>query len=103
MTLLERVEAPLTSQSVDQAMMAAFSHVSGAVGLGIEHGPVGSRAVLVLDVGGDRFFDAELEAMDGLVQIRRAFPREPIDLLCVSVQDAAAFDTSPRMAVYRFA
>jgi hypothetical protein len=103
MTLLERVEAPLTSQSVDQAMMAAFTRVPGALGLGIEHGPVGTRAVLVLDAEGEKFLDAELDAMDGLVHVRRAFPREPIDLLCLSVLDANAFDTSPRMAVYRLA
>lgn len=103
MTLLERIEAPLSAQSVDQRLIATLGEVPSAFGIALEHGPVGSRAILVLDAQSDAFYDAEMAAMDALVMVRREFPSEPIDLLCISTQDAASFDLPPRMTVYSFA
>lgn len=103
MTLLERIEAPLSAQSVDQRLLATMGTVPGALGIAVEHGPVGSRAILVVDARADDFLDAETAAMEALLTVRREFPSEPIDLLCISSQDADTFDLPPRMTVHSFA
>lgn len=103
MTLLERIEAPLSAQSLDQRLIDTLRTVPGAFGVALAHGPVGSRAILVIDQSSSAFYDAEMAAMEALVTVRREFPSEPIDLLCLSTQDADAFDLPPRMTVYSFA
>ncbi|MDQ2934080.1 MAG: hypothetical protein M3R49_03695 [Chloroflexota bacterium] len=77
MTLLERLETPLEGQSIDDTLQDVLRGVPGAVGLGVEHGPVGTRAMLVVDDRRADFYDAEVDAMGRLLQIRALYPTAP--------------------------
>jgi hypothetical protein len=103
MTLLDRIEAPLEHATIAERLTDEFSSVPGAVALAVGQFTSGTRGVLVIDAPEtDLFLDAEALALDGLVSVRRDFPESAIDLLCLTLADAARFDVPHESVIHRY-
>jgi hypothetical protein len=102
MTLIEYLEAPADRGTIPQRLAASLRTVPGALALAVSHWPTGTRALLAIDGPSDSFFEAESAAAERLFEIRRDFPDNAIDLLCVSAEDASTFELSPEATVFDF-
>ena len=90
MTLLDRIDAPQQHATIAERLTDEFSHVPGAVALAVGNFTSGTRSVLVINAPQtEAFLDAEVTALEGLVAVRREFPEYAIDLLCLTLADAA--------------
>lgn len=103
MTLLDRIEAPSEHATIAERLTAELARVPGAVALAVGQFTSGTRSIFVIDAKGSRaFLDAEAEALERLVTVRRDFPESAIDMLCVALADAGNFNVPPESTIYRY-